>query len=435
MVKSTALRSISLLNRRTSISANQAWMALPFGAMFVALLCLDARLSLGLNVLYAEISAIIFSAAALFANKFTTLPKLSVIFFTIFTALSLTTLILTNDPGETFGTIRNITVTLLLLVGMATSRFSLRQISFLLKVFVFVGVICSIIGIHQSLVGYDSSVTVFNLGLEKESEIGTGYALKWKLDNLNSSGLFFSQKGLAIGLHQYSNNFAEYLIYVMIANITLRQAREFKFLIFTTVSFVVAGAVFFSQSRTCQIAFFLIIAYHILISLKRMSDKIFAGSVIAIFLILVAPFVWVKFFSYDGFGTVEGRASLDSGAIYYASMSVKSVLFGGNVREFYSQFVQDPHNVLLFLWLQLGAISTLFLLISFIALVTCLASYRRGGFERNRAVYNSSLVACSWFFIYGMTWSVINVGLAGLTWAFIVGCALSLHKREAGIAK
>lgn len=410
------------------------WMAFPFAAVTVCLLCVDARVHLGLRFLYAEIAMIAFLGAAVFLNSFSTVPISALLFSVPLVILLSISVAISDSTMSTFSAARNVVVLVLMLAAMVSAYLSLSRLVLLLRIFVVCGILCSLLGIYQSYSGLDSAPTVFNLGLVGAADARSEFALGWKLANINNSGVLSQQKALAIGLHQYSNNFAEYLIYVLIALVILRRVGSVRMPAFFLFAFILAFAIYQSQSRTCQLAFGIITAIELRSMFKVGVARVLATLVMSIIVATTLAYLWFNVFSYDGFKTVEGRSHLNMAAIESVSGNVVSILFGGRIFEYYAVNFQDPHNSVLFLWLHFGIIFLLIMLGSFLYLVSRLVVGARSATYYINATSYGGLVACAWLFVYGMTWSVISVGLAGMTWAFIVGAALSLQRRDATYA-
>jgi hypothetical protein len=336
-------------------------------------------------------------------------------------------LMLSDDKQITATAERNIIVGLAMLFAMLNARFSGSQLIGLLRIFVFAGVLVSLIGIYQAFVGLQSSPTIYSLGLAESNNDLSSFALTWKLYNIQRSGLVSFQKALSIGLYSYSNNFAEYLVYVLIALSALKRLEKIRTVTFLLILSVISAAMFFTQSRTCQVAFLIILFIHTMWSTRdiHMGLKLLINGAIIVAALVALPGFVREFLGYDNFETLEGRFNLDIAAVNDIFHGVSSILFGGHVHNYYLRNLQDPHNIILFLSLQFGLLFTAFVLTLMALLLIRLSVAPVAEDGEHRIFRQMGMLGVAWMLFYGLTWSVLSVGLADMTWAFVVGAALS----------
>ncbi|WP_163000246.1 O-antigen ligase family protein [Sphingobium yanoikuyae] len=380
-------------------------------------------MSLGLNFLYAELVAFSLLASVLFRNriyKVHTSILIAVLTLILFASAAI---VVTDNQAATFSSVRNIASALVALTSFAMIGFEARTKLLVLKAFVLAGIGVSLLGIHQALFGFDQSITVYSLGLTDNANAGISFALNWKLDNLVKSGLVTVQKSLSIGLHQYSNNFAEFLIYVQIAVITLSSARSISKPTFVILYGIIFSAVVLTQSRTCQIAFILLSVVQLLWITRNLFIKLSYALLTFIIALILLPLA-ISAVEYDGLKTVEGRGELNSASLSAIGHSVTSIMFGGHTKHYYDEFVQDPHNMFLYLALQFGIPFAVLAAGFFLYILYQMSRPEHDETLAQRALRRGGLIATVWLLGYGMTWSVISVGSAGMTWAMLTGLAL-----------
>lgn len=388
--------------------------------LFAISLAVDARLSIVVNVLPAELILLAWLLPTIFTARLKQIPARSALLIALFLFLIIVATAFSSDFDKTVTTSRQIILIILVFFCVKFSYFTERQTANILLVFLLTGCASAILGIAQALVGLESLPNVFNLGWVERFEGGTNFALWWKMQNLQNSGMLF-QQSLAIGLHQYSNNFAEYMVYSLIALLTLARFGRIRGIAFYSLLVVIFAALFFSQSRTCQAGSALITIYYFVSSQHKGDLKRILKPLLVIGIIAASAIFAFSTFGYDSLGTVSGRNQLNMAGLSYVFSGVGSVLFGGDVGEYYALFRQDPHNIWIYLALFFGVFAAS-MFVAAVAWFLALALMAGRGQTRSASALHFAFVATNgWFLLYGLTWSVISVALAGMTWAFLVG--------------
>jgi len=396
----------------------------------VFLIPITARVQMGINALYCEIALYALVPVVLLLRGRNT-PHILLALIGLWSVIAALALGISDGRDITLASIRNISSMILMFFVMLSPRFSTNTIYTLYRVFVIAAVASCIVGIWQTLYGYDHSVTVINLGLLPVS-VGSRNltdVLNWKLNNLHRSGLSFWQKDLAIGFFTFSNNLSEFLVYALIALCGLRRARRMRSTIFMSVASLFFFAIICSASRTGMLAAAMVIAHHFYRSANKPSYRLIALYLIFAAVVIGVPALIYQLFSYDAFGTVSGRSDLDIGAIRVITSSVKSVLFGGNVGLYYTYFLQDPHSVIIYVWLYYGAFSAFaFTIVTLLIIRKTNYLFKTSSNREAKVICDCGLMASLWFFLYGMTWSVIGAAQSGMMWALFAGSALGLSR-------
>lgn len=349
------------------------------------------------------------------------------ILFITFISATLVTIAISEDHSSTVSGLRNITSGVLLFIAIRLHKLDKHQSLDLYATFSLIAVLCALLGIIQSTIGANNTITIYDLQTisEKQSDRLT-WILSWKLNNIENANIIPWQKSIAIGLHYYSNNFAEYLTYSLIPLYCLFSLRKIGHTTFFLAIATVTLALILTASRTAMIGS-AIITLTFIVTRKRVGTSKTILLISGLLAVTTAAIMNAALFTYDGFGTLLGRFDLNTSAWNLITKNTTTFLFGGEAQAYYLKETFSPHNIVLYLILVFGLFGT-------IPILALLATFSKGLFISRRSLeprdgYDSALLASAlsaniWFLLYGMTWSVAESANSVMLWVAVNTIAL-----------
>jgi hypothetical protein len=271
------------------------------------------------------------------------------------------------------------------------------------------GALVSILGIWQAFAGYSASFTISEYSTLQVSDFARiSDIISRKIDELHNTKLFPWQKTLAIGLHFYSNNFAEFLIYALIALFVLKGLRRISGQVFYSLYILTATAIVLSGSRTCWLGAALITGVYLLLHTDRLRK-------LAMILVAIVGSAFIipnliDALSFDRFNTVYGRWELDSTGLRIFASSLTHIIFGGGAREYFEHQSQVPHSSIIYMLLYFGLPGAVLYAWSVLVIaVQTLNGYRKcRGTKAETYVRLGAVFSCAWFLFYSETWASLS---------------------------
>jgi hypothetical protein len=356
---------------------------------------------------------------------------LSGVLILLFLLSVMVTFLITQKFQITLSAARN---ALVLLVGVNLfDRVSLseRQLSGILTTFLIGALIAASWGIAQSQLGLKMVPSIFDMHLTPQgSRDQLLTVIRWKYGLLSAAHLARFQTTLAMGFSAFSNNFAASMAFALVVSMYFYRKHPSLRVLFGFVTGIFVLAILLSASRIPLLAScFVTIPFFILF---------YAGSPHRIGFVRVAFFytlgigAWIVLASgilgFDNFGTLSGRTSLNISGLSIALSDSTTMLFGGRAADYYSQFLQSPHNMLIYLFLQFGIIGTIPFVVLFFVVISEIISGRRTLAQRHPefAPYaDLALGASLWMIAYGLTWSVVESAPTNLNWVLLASAAVA----------
>lgn len=364
-------------------------------------------------------------------------PAKPLLLMSAFIFAAAVSLLISDDLARSIQGLRNIASIFLFIMLLLARSLTPSQLDSLYQAFLMSALFCALIGMWQSAVGVAAALSIADfsyMGYEQADRLSE--IMAWKLNGITSADLIAGQKSVAIGLSAYSNNFGEMLVYASIACLGLH-SRKVNGAVLTSLAMTVLFiAVVLSASRSAMLGLAATSLIYLFISANERRRLVFIALLLPAALSLFAIEGGKNFLGYDNFGTLIGRANLNSIAIDSIFSSVPSFLFGGmEVGRYYAMNSFSPHNVLLYISLFHGVVG----LVLFIAIGAWILSQVRLRYASEsrepggvRVFYWASIVGSLWFGAYGMTWSVVESANSGILASFIIVGALSVVPARSG---
>jgi hypothetical protein len=263
---------------------------------------------------------------------------------------------------------------------------------------------CGVLGILQSALGYESAMDIYDILPAQISLDNRLSLLTWKLNELQSSGIFPGQRALAIGLSSFSNGFGEFLVYGILGALCIWREKKLQNFAALVIVATLFAALLLSGSRTSWLGAVVVIGLFLLLTLPK-GRLLYVLSALLLPIFVYLGGVLLEYLFFDGGGTVLGRFSLNSHATDIVFSSAKNSLVGGGAEQYLAVAPQVPHSSTLYLALIFGipaAAAYALVMLSF--LVRFLSHFRRTAATGALA----ALIGGVWFALYGETWAVVS---------------------------
>ena len=287
------------------------------------------------------------------------------------------------------------------------------------------GLISSGFGLYEAINDFDILPLRPDANLISEDLDKSAAIMSWKYDLGHTTLLPSIFHRLAVGLHTYSNVYAEYLLYVAVVIIGLMITYPRWRVLMLPCFALVLVALITSGSRTGLLGVTLVILASAVLARRLNMSR--AAAILG-FLITSCALImsFGSLFTFDNFGTIRSRIEYADQAISLI-VDPSAFLLGGNFSTYIAIEPQSPHNALIFIALRYGMLAAVAFVIvwSVVARRLLLAFFFHAASSQQICNARIALLALIWFTFYGMTWSVVESANSLLPLMFLMGIALA----------
>lgn len=388
-------------------------------------MCTEIRIPVGsLHISLGEFGAA--AALVLGGRRARLAGGLAVPAFVALSAVSILSIFLAQGHQLQIAAARNLILPAALLLVVSRSVLQPNEIASVLWSFVAGAVIDSALAIQQAFMGSPPAFSIYQTRGFVDMTLHD--VMGWKLYMAQTSRLIPGQRALGFGLHLFSNNFGEFVVYAMVAVLTLWGMRK-------TTAPVVAGllallgfALLTSLSRTSWAGALLVLAIFAFVRARSIIYRIALG-VLAVGGALLMSDSVQSFLGFDRGGTLRGRAELNHIATaVFQSADVSKVMLGGLAPAYwsYSGAYSYPHNSFIYLVINVGAVGCLLAMFGIAGVAWGLGiAVVADPHDKRRAAALGGLLATAWLFAYSMTWTPLANSDSTFQWAILAGLGLS----------
>ncbi len=262
------------------------------------------------------------------------------------------------------------------------------------------GFCVAVLGILQFTFGYSRTIQLLDIDAQRDSRLLD--IMGWK-----SNGFLGYSQDLAVGLFEYSNVFASYLVSGSAALVFIwLRARRSQRIWYALMLLIYLIAICMSLSRTGIVGFFLVLIVSWLLSktFQRHGSVDILRAFVIVPLIGFIIIVSSMLSDIDGGGTIQGRETFNWNAIKEVFSSFTTLIFGGNYEEYRNYNAQDPHNVLIYTALVFGVTFSTALAFIVITPLSELLLSRWPSSVNNLRIY--AVTSSMWLIANGFTWSL-----------------------------
>lgn len=378
-------------------------------ALFAISLCTEIRIPVGsINISATEAVLPIFIFVLWFRRNKSRDPMPALTTYLAIATITIAPIILSSDVLNGFPAARNIILPMTFALMMYMAKPKPKESVFAIYVLVCAALLVSILAIAQAELGTDKVFNLYTAHLIKDVSLED--VMQWKLGRAQSSEFLPGQKAVGVGLHVFSNNFGDYLVYAVIGVFTLFLAKAIDIVKTVFALAIIGAALLAALARTCWLGTALVMLLFGMVYMRSIYLKGMFGIVFGAIAIGLSGF-FTSAVEFDRGGTVAGRNELNElGMNVYASAPMQNIIFGGSTSEYWDQAgaMSYPHNTFIFTLVYFGALGTLVTAIGIGATFLMNAqAVKRNQRDIPWALSAGGLAAISWLFIYGLTWAAL----------------------------